>query len=599
MSEKYSVILGLYHPVHEVLYRWSSYAFMTSTTRRPLIPNIESILWLILLSFYAMQVKQSSAMNIIWIISFRIFWLLSTFQMSSTIKVTWRIPSSASEGDAQGIIMSAVLPPLVMLVMQEPAPFAASSALDFPANVVVLAVSAVYYIEMQSLETLCYAIYSIVVNYYPLAGCSSLQGVFTKGEFKLVSTIGGITLIRGLLWIPTDPEDVYLLVAVAGVTGTLLGCKVASLLSNSLITRLPFLMGMPLLLVELNLYKMDSQRLPKPLCLYWLVDFLLQVEGTCPRYYFLIYWALVLAVFLPLSPSNFKFPVIARKWFHGIAILLFLPPTYDDPMFMSLVYAIAMCVLVVIEHVRRMTPFNCVYIRYLDVDKDTAEKVVISPITLIAGCAIPCWMSAIMGIDRTNGLALFGILVLGVGDSMAAIVGTHYGKTKWGRKRSVEGSFAMLMSMFAICWACGREDWTIAVIVSTILEALTCQTDNLVLPLTGATVVMIQSRWAASYNQMDNLVLLLITVGIAVAVIDMLLNNYHNASNHLFKVCSKRLEDLVLNKQKDFTCKDMFISNIPRVSTDESEASNDLMLQPCGIKLNEIIIKMLPIICPN
>jgi len=135
MSEKYSVILGLYHPVHEVLYRWSSYAFMTSTTRRPLIPNIESILWLILLSFYAMQVKQSSAMNIIWIISFRIFWLLSTFQMSSTIKVTWRIPSSASEGDAQGIIMSAVLPPLVM---QEPAPFAASSALDFPRYVPVV-----------------------------------------------------------------------------------------------------------------------------------------------------------------------------------------------------------------------------------------------------------------------------------------------------------------------------------------------------------------------------------------------------------------------------------------------------------------------------
>jgi hypothetical protein len=38
--------------------------------------------------------------------------------------------------------MSAVLPPLVMLVMQEPAHFAASSAFDFPANVVIMAVSA-------------------------------------------------------------------------------------------------------------------------------------------------------------------------------------------------------------------------------------------------------------------------------------------------------------------------------------------------------------------------------------------------------------------------------------------------------------------------
>jgi len=560
----------------------SSYAETTSTIGWHLVPNVENVVWLLLLSLCTMQIKQSSVMNVICIFFlFGNLWFfrLSMFQMNSTIEATWRSPSSAYQGDGQGIIMSAVLTPLVMLVMQETGPFAAS--LKFPLNGVVMAVSAACNAEMQSLETLCYAIYSIVLHYYSLAGCSNLQGVFTKGEFKLVSTIGGITLIRGLIWIPTDPKDVYLLVAVAGVTGTLLGCKVASLLSNSLFTRLPFLMGIPLLLVELNLYKMDSQRLPKPLCLYWLVDFLLQVEGTCPRYYFLIYWALVLAVFLPLSPSNFKFPVIARKWFHGIAILLFFPPTYDDPMFMSLVYAIAMCVLMVIEHVRRMTPFNCVYIRYLDVDKDTAEKVVISPITLIAGCAIPCWMSAIMGIDRTNGLALFGILVLGVGDSMAAIVGTHYGKTKWGRKRSVEGSLAMLMSMFAICWACGREDWTFAVIVTTILEAFTCQIDNLVLPLTGATVVMIQSRWAASYNQMDNLVLRLITVVIAVSVINIVLSNHDS------------------NKHKDFTCKDMFISNIPRVSTDESEASNDLMLQPCGIKLNEIIIKMLPIICPN
>ena len=250
------------------------------------------------------------------------------------------------------------------------------------------------------------------------------------------------------------------------------------------------------------------------------------------------------------------------------------------------------CVFMVIEHVRRMTPFNHVYIRYLDVDMDAADKVVMSPITLIAGCAIPCWMSAIVGIDRTNGLALFGVLVLGVGDSMADIVGTHYGKTKWGRKRTVEGSFAMGMSMLAICWACGRMDWTVAVIVTTILEAFTCQIDNLVLALTGATVVMIQSGWATSFNQMDKLVLPLITVAIAVAVINMLWRNHQNASDRLSKVArdlgSKlRLEDSDLNKHKeDFTCKEMFISNVSRDCTDESKASIDLRLRPRGMKLN-------------
>jgi hypothetical protein len=111
-------------------------------------------------------------------------------------------------------------------------------------------------------------------------------------------------------------------------------------------------------------------------------------------------------------------------------------------------------------------------------------------------------------------------------------------------------------------------DWTVAVIVTTILEAFTCQIDNLVLALTGATVVMIQSRWAASYNQMDNLVLRLITVVIAVSVINIVLSNHDS------------------NKHKDFTCKDMFISNVPRVSTDESEVSTDLRLRPRGIMLH-------------
>jgi len=56
----------------------------------------------------------------------------------------------------------------------------------------------------------------------------------------------------------------------------------------------------------------------------------------------------------------------------------------------------------------------------------------------------------------------------------------------------------------------------------------------LVLPLTGATVVMIQSGWAASYNQMDNLVVPLATVCIA-NVIHMLRSNHRNASIHLTK----------------------------------------------------------------
>lgn len=113
----------------------------------------------------------------------------------------------------------------------------------------------------------------------------------------------------------------------------------------------------------------------------------------------------------------------------------------------------------------------------------------ISHTALITGCAFPMWTSALLGVESPL-LRLWGVLVLGVGDSFGALVGTAWGKTKWrhGQQKSVEGSIGMLLSMGLCCSILFGESWIPAVLFTTLLEAFTFQIDNLVLPLAGTVV---------------------------------------------------------------------------------------------------------------
>jgi dolichol kinase len=173
-----------------------------------------------------------------------------------------------------------------------------------------------------------------------------------------------------------------------------------------------------------------------------------------------------------------------------VAIALFLPVTLAAPQLMSLSYAIAICVLIVIESMRNYLPafVQEFYGRYLDLVKEKEDKVVISHISLILGCALPLWIHEC----TSRPTRLFGILVLGVGDSLAAVVGIQFGRRKWPRcRKTLEGSVAMWMGMAVCCFP--LQNWVAAVTFTTLLEAFTTQIDNFILPLAGATVLLLQS----------------------------------------------------------------------------------------------------------
>jgi dolichol kinase len=219
-----------------------------------------------------------------------------------------------------------------------------------------------------------------------------------------------------------------------------------------------------------------------------------------------------LLILIPFSPKTMNNVVIARKWFHLVAVVLFAPVTRFAPQLMSLSYTVALAVLMVLENLRfelDWPQLRNFYACYLDSSKDQSQdRLVISHIALIFGCAAPLWISQIVEqqqrYDDADGehklptfLPYWGILVLGVGDSMGALVGTYFGKMRWSihSRRTVEGSVAMWCSMATLCWLFLRPkvsgDWLVATTFVTLLEAFTHQIDNLVLPLAGTAVVLL------------------------------------------------------------------------------------------------------------
>ena len=247
------------------------------------------------------------------------------------------------------------------------------------------------------------------------------------------------------------------------------------------------------------------------------------VAKKLPRISWLIYWFMTMLVTIPLAPTTGQIsPVIARKWFHFIAILLFVPTTALVPQLQSLSYAVAICVLLMIEVIRIDIPMlNDFYYTYLDQTKDEADdsKFVISHIALVAGCAMPLWIIQYYNFfcagDNTSLpfsfnvlVGLWGVWVLGIGDAMGAIIGKSFGRYKWGsNSRTMEGSMAMFLSL---CLSCGMTTlftsnptmyaephiaysvavWLPAVLFVTLIEAYTLQIDNIVLPLAGVTMML-------------------------------------------------------------------------------------------------------------
>ena len=204
---------------------------------------------------------------------------------------------------------------------------------------------------------------------------------------------------------------------------------------------------------------------------------------------------------------------------------------------MALSYAVALCVLLLLETTRTTVlsnntrladiSINAFYEAFLD-EKDVTDSsghgrqpgvFVVTHLAMLFGCAFPLWVNEVLtkviGSGCVSGrvfslLPFMGIIVLGVGDAVGAVVGIYFGLHKWpGTKRTVEGSLGMFVSMVlcsvAILYldpASGTSTLHGAALVGlyvspqlmtlSILEAFTSQIDNLCLPIAASILCLLQ-----------------------------------------------------------------------------------------------------------
>ncbi|ETK85356.1 hypothetical protein L915_09801 [Phytophthora nicotianae] len=240
----------------------------------------------------------------------------------------------------------------------------------------------------------------------------------------------------------------------------------------------------------------------------WLFDFLTESSSSSllsipPRFALMGYWATCLVVLLPLFgfiSNRFALRnIVTRKLFHVLVVLMLGPASLFDASMLSLSYGVALSVFFLLECVRALSlpPFGRLIAEFMRsfIDHREAGRVILTHSYLLLGCALPLWLVP-SPVTPSPLVMNAGVVALGVGDAMGAVVGSSIGKHKIFGSKTVEGSAAVFFSMaFASLFvqnyhaSVAHGEFTQAflliagIFLTTVLEAATAQIDNLVLPL--------------------------------------------------------------------------------------------------------------------
>ncbi|RXW24262.1 hypothetical protein EST38_g1596 [Candolleomyces aberdarensis] len=198
-----------------------------------------------------------------------------------------------------------------------------------------------------------------------------------------------------------------------------------------------------------------------------------------------------------LDAADKQIPILGlnarRKFFHGLAVAMFVPGIALDPAFTHLSFSVAFALFTFLEYIRYFAiyPFGAAVHLFLNefLDHRDSGTAILSHFYLLTGCSGSVWLE-----DPSKILLYTGVLTLGVGDAAASIIGRRLGLRKWSptTNKTVEGTLAFITSVFGsalLLRFCGLTDsfrylrYLLAVVISGLLEALSDQNDNLTLPL--------------------------------------------------------------------------------------------------------------------
>lgn len=202
--------------------------------------------------------------------------------------------------------------------------------------------------------------------------------------------------------------------------------------------------------------------------------------------------------------KNQKGTTRTRKIFHILIVLVFVPGLIYQCQFLYVASTIVLAIFIVLETARVIELYPVADVLQSSIsafiDEKDAGKVALTPIYLLVGCAAPLWIHNspcdLTGSTTSELLPLIsGILSIGIGDTFASIIGSKIGRNKWQNGiKSVEGTLASILAQAAFTFALSFLGYLpltirlaaisgVAIISNGLIEALTDQVDNLVLPI--------------------------------------------------------------------------------------------------------------------
>ncbi|KAJ0412872.1 hypothetical protein ATCC90586_002502 [Pythium insidiosum] len=386
-------------------------------------------------------------------------------------------------------------------------------------------------LSFTGVEAVCRCLIGVLFRFGRLA----LPRSFTVGEALIVAQGIGFCVFdlalvtldeRGLLDVPQhwvvawhvsdgaqsrSPHDLALQV---GVVGALLICVALSPLLLRYGASSPQLVAPPLplsaslwflatvgLVLALVVYPLASLLLETWNPVAWLLGFLLE---DAVRWHLVVFWSACLVVSVPafaiISRALALRQIIARKLFHVLVVVMFVPAFYASAAMLALSYGVALAAFCLVECVRAVSlpPLGEHVAAFVKpfIDHREGGRVILTHTYLLLGCAMPLWLAHRR--DAANALASnAGVLALGVGDAMGAAVGSTWGKRKVFGRKTWEGTAAVLLSMLVASLALHDLHWQameqgslrqllwllVGMVMTSLLEAATTQIDNLVLSL--------------------------------------------------------------------------------------------------------------------
>lgn len=129
-----------------------------------------------------------------------------------------------------------------------------------------------------------------------------------------------------------------------------------------------------------------------------------------------------------------------RKYFHILIVLVFVPGLLWQCTFLFIASGLLLAAFCMLETARliKLPPIHESLTKAIQtfIDEKDAGNVALTPMYLLAGCALPLWLHP-CSCDLTDSAGfeilplLAGVMSVGIGDTLASVVGSKFGRHKW------------------------------------------------------------------------------------------------------------------------------------------------------------------------